>query len=392
MRAGSFLVAAVVLLNWGKAWPCDDEAAQQTARALFEVAVECADRNDLEGALGGFQDAYAACPHYAVLYNTGQVLIKLHRPLEAADTLRRYLQEGGDEVPPDRRGDVEEQIRLLESLLGTLSITTEPLGALIAVDGTEIGRTPLSEPIRQEAGDHTITASLDGYSPEQRSVSIAAGERLKIFLSLGRKPIPERFGTLEVMTEPSGAMITVDGKEIGRTPLPEPIRQEAGEHTVTASLDGYSRVERSILIVGGRRHEVFLVLPVMHRPPAPSWLRRTLPYLLVGTGVALGGTAVGVYIWKRDAYKEWQAQVAGYEKAPANSYERTTAAVESNRRATWLSHANLAIGTLTIASGALVVLGAGIYYLDHRHPQPATNVTVAWGGGGSVAATWRYSW
>jgi hypothetical protein len=204
-------------------------------------------------------------------------------------------------------------------------------------------------------------------------------------------------GELYVETMPSGALITVDGRAIGRTPLADAIRLEPGEHKIWATLDDYEPATSTVVIGRGKQHDVVLhliplIIDIPPPVPRPSRVREALPYILIGTGAALGGTAVGVYLWNRDRYQEWQALVAEHDKAPPNSYESTKTAAESNRKATSLSRANLTIGALAITSGVLVVLGGGLYYLDHRRPKPATNVTVTWAGGGAVAATWRYAW
>jgi hypothetical protein len=208
-------------------------------------------------------------------------------------------------------------------------------------------------------------------------------------------------GELEVLTEPTGALLSVDGRKIGRTPLAEPIRLAAGVHRIAAGLDGYGPVARSVVIGQGKRHEVFLLLPmevakvpevVAHPAPVspPSRLRPALPYVLAGVGVALGGTALGVYLWKRDKYEQWQDGNAQLGTPGSASY--VVRAAENNRLASSLTSANRAIVGLAIGGGVLTAAGAALYIFDRRAGREAARFTVAWNGGSSVAAGWSGSW
>ncbi|WP_437875744.1 PEGA domain-containing protein [Sorangium sp. So ce513] len=48
-----------------------------------------------------------------------------------------------------------------------------------------------------------------------------------------------RIVSLKVETVPEGALVTVDGRVRGRTPLPYPVFLEAGPHLIRTELDGY---------------------------------------------------------------------------------------------------------------------------------------------------------
>ena len=50
----------------------------------------------------------------------------------------------------------------------------------------------------------------------------------------------DAMGTLNVSTATRGATITLDGKEVGVVPLPEPLPVEAGSHVVKVSKPGYT--------------------------------------------------------------------------------------------------------------------------------------------------------
>ena len=88
-----------------------DVKAKTEARAHFDRGVQLGHAGEYRQAAAEFQRAYQLAPHYAVLYNLAQVQIGLAQPVEAVDTLQRYLTEGGSNVPADRRAEVQATIK-----------------------------------------------------------------------------------------------------------------------------------------------------------------------------------------------------------------------------------------------------------------------------------------
>src|SRR4051812_26107898 len=224
---------------------------RQAAGAHYARGIELANHGLYEGALQEFNDANTISPHFAVLYNIGQAQIALDRPLEAVDTLSKYLRDGADQVPAGRRLQVQAQIGLLQSRLAELAITTEQAGVSIRVDGRDVGRTPLPQPIRLIPGMHTVTGGLADGTQITRKVAVGESERQR--LELVFLPAPS-----------AGA------------PRPAlPTRSDA---------DGSTDLE-----------------------PARDPTLRRAAYIVGGLGVLWAGTALGVYLWNRGRYDDWRA-------------------------------------------------------------------------------------
>jgi PEGA domain-containing protein/tetratricopeptide repeat protein len=149
---------------------------REVAGEHFARGFSLASHGDFEAALREFNDAYAASPHFSVLYNIGQAHVALGRPVSAIETLTRYLDEGGDEIPSDRQRQVATQIAALEAALGHLSIRTDQPGVRILVDGRNVGRTPLPRSIDVAAGRHEVSASYDGSKTTTRVIAIGQDE------------------------------------------------------------------------------------------------------------------------------------------------------------------------------------------------------------------------
>ena len=103
-----------------------------------------------------------------------------------------------DNAPAGGRSDVE--------------FLTEPAGAQITIDGN--GATSCTAPcdITLPAGRHTMSAQLGGYEIARRIFNVPGDSSL--FL-----PLAKNTGALVVTSVPSGAIVLVDGQEVGHTPM-----------------------------------------------------------------------------------------------------------------------------------------------------------------------------
>ena len=337
VRVASCFIIVFLLLGLGQARAAEDPS-EEAAMKHFARALELVDRGDFQGGLQAFMDAYAEKPHFAVWYNIAQTHISLGQPLEAIEALLRFLQEGRDQIPPERRLQVEAQIKLLEAFLGELEVTTEPSGALLTVDGRAIGRTPLSEPIRLVAGTHKISASLDGRPTVERTVAIGHGRRHEVVLQLPPPPPqpPSHVPDDDILRSPAATLIE-----------PTPVR---------------------------------------------SRLRVALPYVLASAGVILAAATVPAYLSERDAYHKWQNAQPALQTAPQNSPTYAAAAKENNRLAASFATAKHTLWGLAIASGALIVGGGCLHYFDRPSAPSSATLTVAFGAGASFTANWEGSW
>ena len=108
----------------------DQAEARSIARGHFNRGVELAKAGDYEAALAEFEQAYRTSPHFSVLYNIGQAELALGRSSLAVETLRRYLTEGGEQIEPARRAEVESLIagerQRLEATEGSPELAPAP--------------------------------------------------------------------------------------------------------------------------------------------------------------------------------------------------------------------------------------------------------------------------
>ena len=116
---------------------------------------------------------------------------------------------------------------------GTLSISSNPLGAEAYVDGQFVGITPVR--YGTTAGSHEVRIQLGGYETFSTTVSLSGGRTLPVEASLSAV---RQTGTVAFTSQPQGAQVYVDGQLVGTTPTGS-MTLDAGTYQARFSLNGY---------------------------------------------------------------------------------------------------------------------------------------------------------
>jgi outer membrane receptor protein involved in Fe transport len=161
-----------------------DETPVARAITHFKRGLTLYEEGDARAALAEFRKAYELAPHFAVLFNVGQVCVQLRDYACALDAFERYLEGGGREVPADRRAPVEARIATLRGRVARLAVTTSVVDVRIAIDDVPVGTTPLAGPLRVSVGQRKISAERDGYVPVTRYVDVASSEDVELAITM----------------------------------------------------------------------------------------------------------------------------------------------------------------------------------------------------------------
>jgi hypothetical protein len=180
------LVLAVLAIPAGPVFARTDSAAKARAEAKkhFDRAMELNNDGQVAEAVIEFKRAYEIAPQHTVLYNLGQAYITLAKPVEAVAALQRYLDEGGKDIKPARRAEVEQEIARQTTRIATLEIRGLPDGAQVRVNGADVGKAPLGKWISVGIGDHVVSATAEGYDPAEVKVTVAGEDRKTVELTL----------------------------------------------------------------------------------------------------------------------------------------------------------------------------------------------------------------
>lgn len=160
----------------------------------------------------------------------------------------------GDVFLTAQAGKSVDHNEVLEEEKGLLLLKTDPAGCNIKVDGVSMGETPRFIGNLSVREAHTIRLSKAGYQDQVISVRFN-----------GRKPLVREekllldSGVLDVMTDPPGAEVIVNG--IGRGKAPVLVRDiPRGTVVVKFSLEGFREELREIRINAGDRQTLSVSL------------------------------------------------------------------------------------------------------------------------------------
>jgi len=100
--------------------------------------------------------------------------------------------------------------KVYKKVVGTLTVKSEPPGALVSLNGVAIGRSPVDKDL--PAGTYKLSIEAEGYDPISEQFTLAGGARLE------KTPhLRANARDLLVASSPPGAKVTLDGVEKGTT-------------------------------------------------------------------------------------------------------------------------------------------------------------------------------
>lgn len=169
------------------------------------------------------------------------------------DIAAARFQPFSGELEVEGAGKVQTFAPELMPNWANVSVTSEPAGAQVFVDGELRGTTPLTTEIL--AGNHPLELRLEGFKPWTTDVQIKAGEPVSI--GPVRLGLPD--GRLVLRSEPAGASVTVAGVYRGQTPLELELRPDI-EHAIVLTKPGYEVATRQISLAAGERRTLSVPL------------------------------------------------------------------------------------------------------------------------------------
>ncbi len=151
------------------------------------------------------------------------------------------------EQPPPEAQPPQEQPQPAAATC-TASIDTAPETARVLLDGSELGVGTLKDVTVPCGRELTLKVEHAGYKTFERHFTAESGVPLRIDAALTRQePAVSKKARLRIVSDPPGAILTVDGKVIGRGSASVTIDQ--GDTVfVTATLKGYKGWSKKVYV------------------------------------------------------------------------------------------------------------------------------------------------
>jgi len=209
--------------------PPDPEAQKkETAKQRFLKGLELSRTENLDAALVEFLAANEIHPTRAATLNAARTLLQLKRYVEALEMYQMLVQKFSADLQPSEKKALDDVLAKLQAYIGELVVSSNQPGTTVIVDGQERGSTPLSQPVRVNAGTHSLRAYKEGFVPFETQIMVAGGTKKAVQATL--KPLT-RSGRI-LVTEAGGGVfdVVVDGAVVGKTPWEGVLA--VGTHTV----------------------------------------------------------------------------------------------------------------------------------------------------------------
>ena len=212
-----------------------------------------------------------------------------------------------------------------------------------------------------------VYQALGRWEDADRYLSLALGnpddyvQRHQAVLAAARRTIDQHMGSLQLSGGPEGTEVWLNGRSIGKLPIEDVVRVEAGIYNLEARRDGYYTITRSVALAGGAltRESVQLSPELGHvatkeqasvapvdESSGPRWLGWAFAGLAVGAGV---GTVVAWSV-REEHVDNWnddsQCLRPGQTRGEVCADERS----QGDTAETWMWISGIATGAFAAAS------------------------------------------
>ncbi len=155
---------------------------------------------------------------------------------------------------------------------GGLTVSSIPSGADIYIDGNYRGETA-STIGGLSPGTHTLSLRKAGYHDASSTISITPGSVTSRSITLQKYQPKPAVGSIEVISDPPGALIFLDGNFQGTTHTGNPFDITGvapGTHTVRLELADYQPVSKTVTVPDGGISPVVVIMTKNIPPVIPD--------------------------------------------------------------------------------------------------------------------------
>ena len=136
----------------------------------------------------------------------------------------------------------------LESDIGKLVLITKPPKAKVYINDKVCGLTPFRTELQE--GQHKIRVALTGFAEVKTSVNIMRDKEISKTITMIRLP-----GTFIFRSNPKGALVYINDRAYGKTPLKVPDLQ-SGKYKIRVEKNGFDSMSRDAYVTAGRENIV----------------------------------------------------------------------------------------------------------------------------------------
>lgn len=227
--------------------PVGDAAADYQRH--LDNGIKLFDAQNYRGAIAEFDAAYQLVPKASPLINIALCRKALFEYPAAVAALEKALGDHADTLKPEVKQQAEQELRELRAMTAYVTVTVEPSGATLFIDGVERQAADGQGPIALAPGPHTFEARLSGYREAKVALEVATGIKKAVALKL-----EPNSGRVRVVPKEAIAWVEVDGQtpvQGGYEGLLSP-----GVHQIRVSKEGEKAETLRIVVAAGKAQVV----------------------------------------------------------------------------------------------------------------------------------------
>lgn len=137
-------------------------------------------------AVEKYNQAIAQWKHPAFYFNLALAEINLGQYLEAREDLEVALKSGAEPLRADRFAEAQKQLVEVKRHLGRIQVTCPTQGAEVTLDGAVLFVGPGDREVWVKAQAHEVSGKRSAYGTRSKRVTVAAGARETVDLSLNK--------------------------------------------------------------------------------------------------------------------------------------------------------------------------------------------------------------
>jgi hypothetical protein len=212
--------------------PTKEQLAE--AKKFFDAGLRLKKEGLYQEALAAFLEANRVSPRESTQNNLALTYRLLKDMASAYESYDVLLSRYGDKMKPTLKGEAQRALEELGVLTGVLVVGVQEPGAKVAIDGKEIGVTPLTKPVRLNIGSHPVSITKDGFDPLTQPVDVRGHDTLALNGPLVKTVLTGHLAVDVKQTTPPDptVKIFVDTADAGAPPYQADL--EPGTHTIEA--------------------------------------------------------------------------------------------------------------------------------------------------------------
>lgn len=191
-------------------------------------------------------------------------------------------------------------------IVGRLTVNSNPLGAMVEIDGKQQGNTPLSIEAIQ-IGEHSITLKTPDYKTISESFTIEEKRATNLDFTL------RNIARITIESKPTGAMLYMNGVNKGMTPFTE--EMASGDYDIKAELKGFQKYVGRIHLDSSNPSFV-INMSRQYQQKNQFYIQ---PSVQFGSAMMVGGT-VGFYAYNVNVEASCLLGTSGCETIYWNSF------------------------------------------------------------------------